>query len=119
MLIQKALVRLLEGRTGLVIAHRLATIRNADRIIVLQNGATDRAAATTTTLMEKLGGLYSKLYTHELFELRRPARQCRRQCRRGSGEGDLGRSAAGAVGDPLPLAGEGARLQSPHVPSST
>ena len=38
MLIQKALMRLLEGRTGLVIAHRLATIRGADRIIVLQNG---------------------------------------------------------------------------------
>ena len=38
MLIQKALVRLLEGRTGLVIAHRLATIRGADRIIVLQDG---------------------------------------------------------------------------------
>jgi ATP-binding cassette subfamily B protein len=38
MLIQKALVKLLEGRTGLVIAHRLATIREADRIIVLQNG---------------------------------------------------------------------------------
>ncbi len=38
MLIQKALNCLLEGRTGLVIAHRLATIRGADRIIVLQNG---------------------------------------------------------------------------------
>ncbi|TIN59155.1 MAG: ABC transporter ATP-binding protein, partial [Mesorhizobium sp.] len=38
MLIQKALITLLEGRTGLVIAHRLATIRGADRIIVLQNG---------------------------------------------------------------------------------
>ncbi|MBW8724317.1 MAG: ABC transporter ATP-binding protein, partial [Inquilinus limosus] len=38
MLIQKALVTLLKGRTGLVIAHRLATIRHADRIIVLQNG---------------------------------------------------------------------------------
>ena len=36
--IQQALVRLLEGRTALVIAHRLATIRNADRIIVLQDG---------------------------------------------------------------------------------
>ena len=38
MLIQKALVTLLTGRTGLVIAHRLATIRNADKIIVLQAG---------------------------------------------------------------------------------
>ena len=37
-LIQAALARLLEGRTGLVIAHRLATVRNADRIIVLQDG---------------------------------------------------------------------------------
>ncbi len=36
--IQKALELLLKGRTGLVIAHRLATIRGADRIIVLQNG---------------------------------------------------------------------------------
>src|SRR5688572_26830394 len=36
--IQKALAVLLKGRTGLVIAHRLATIRNADRILVLQNG---------------------------------------------------------------------------------
>ena len=43
-LIQAALARLLEGRTGLVIAHRLATIRNADRIIVLQDGrVVDRA----------------------------------------------------------------------------
>ena len=38
MLIQKALLTLLKGRTGLMIAHRLATIRHADRIIVLQNG---------------------------------------------------------------------------------
>ena len=36
--IQRALARLLKGRTALVIAHRLATIRGADRIIVLQDG---------------------------------------------------------------------------------
>lgn len=58
--IQKALLTLLEGRTGLVIAHRLATIRGADRIIVLQNGEMIEAG-NHDQLMEK-GGLYSKLY---------------------------------------------------------
>ncbi len=60
MLIQKALVTLLEGRTGLVIAHRLATIRGADRIIVLQNGQMIENG-NHDQLMEK-AGLYSKLY---------------------------------------------------------
>ncbi len=60
MLIQKALVRLLEGRTGLVIAHRLATIRGADRIIVLQNGQLVETG-DHDELMD-MGGLYSKLY---------------------------------------------------------
>ncbi|MCT7378480.1 ABC transporter ATP-binding protein [Chelativorans salis] len=60
MLIQKALVRLLQGRTGLVIAHRLATIRGADRIIVLQNGQVIETG-NHDQLMAK-GGLYSKLY---------------------------------------------------------
>jgi ATP-binding cassette subfamily B protein len=58
--IQKALVKLLEGRTGLVIAHRLATIRGADRIIVLQNGEVIESG-NHDQLMEKQG-LYSKLY---------------------------------------------------------
>ncbi len=61
MLIQRALKRLLEGRTGLVIAHRLATIRGADRIIVLQNGEL-LETGNHDQLMEKRG-LYSKLYT--------------------------------------------------------
>lgn len=58
--IQKALERLLEGRTGLVIAHRLATIRNADRIIVLQQGRKIEEGAHDALMAEK--GLYSKLY---------------------------------------------------------
>jgi len=58
--IQKALLTLLEGRTGMVIAHRLATIRGADRIIVLQNGELIETG-NHDELME-LGGLYSKLY---------------------------------------------------------
>jgi ATP-binding cassette subfamily B protein len=37
-LIQKALRRILKGRTGIVIAHRLSTIVNADRIVVMDRG---------------------------------------------------------------------------------
>ena len=60
MLIQKALVKLLEGRTGLVIAHRLATIREADRIIVLQNGQLIESGNHNQLMAN--GKLYSKLY---------------------------------------------------------
>ncbi|OAM74380.1 ABC transporter ATP-binding protein [Devosia elaeis] len=58
--IQKALEVLLEGRTGMVIAHRLATIRGADRIIVLQNG--EKIEEGNHDQLMELGGLYSKLY---------------------------------------------------------
>jgi ATP-binding cassette, subfamily B, multidrug efflux pump len=61
MLIQKALVKLLEGRTGLVIAHRLATIRKADRIIVLQNGEVIENGTHSELMAVK--GLYAHLYT--------------------------------------------------------
>ena len=37
-LIQKAMNKLMEGRTTFVIAHRLSTIRNADKILVLKDG---------------------------------------------------------------------------------
>ncbi|MER8482373.1 ABC transporter ATP-binding protein [Mesorhizobium sp. M1322] len=60
MQIQKALIKLLEGRTGLVIAHRLATTRGADRIIVLQNGQV--IATGNHDQLIAMGGLYSKLY---------------------------------------------------------
>ncbi len=52
--------RLLEGRTAKVIAHRLATIRSADRIIVLQDGGIVETGPHDQ-LMES-GGLYSLLY---------------------------------------------------------
>jgi ATP-binding cassette, subfamily B, bacterial len=37
-LLERALTRLLDGRTGLVIAHRLATVERADRILILEEG---------------------------------------------------------------------------------
>ncbi len=36
--IQKALLRLMQGRTSFVIAHRLSTIRDADHVLVINNG---------------------------------------------------------------------------------
>ena len=61
LLIQQALARLLEGRTGIVIAHRLATIRGADRIIVLQNGEIIETGNHDELIA--LGGLYARLYS--------------------------------------------------------
>jgi ATP-binding cassette subfamily B multidrug efflux pump len=61
MLIQKALAKLLEGRTGMVIAHRLATIRGADRILVLQEGSIIESGSHAELM--KLGGLYCQLYS--------------------------------------------------------
>jgi ATP-binding cassette, subfamily B, multidrug efflux pump len=60
LLIQEALVRLLEGRTALVIAHRLATIRKADRIIVLQDGRVIESGSHAELM--RAGGLYAGLY---------------------------------------------------------
>ena len=58
--IQIALARLLEGRTGIVIAHRLATVRNADRIIVLQEGRIIETGNHDTLISNS--GLYARLY---------------------------------------------------------
>ncbi len=59
-LVQEALDRLMQGRTVLVIAHRLSTVQHADRIVVLEGG---RVAATGThaQLLEQ-DGLYRRLY---------------------------------------------------------
>ncbi len=58
--IQKALATLLKGRTAMVIAHRLATIRGADRIIVLQDGHIVETGSHDELMAAE--GLYSRLY---------------------------------------------------------
>ncbi len=58
-LVQIALARLMEGRTALVIAHRLATIRDADRILVLDHGKLIDEG--THEQLVKKGGRYAEL----------------------------------------------------------
>ncbi len=68
-LIQRALVRVLKGRTSFVIAHRLSTITSADLIVVMDKGAIVEQG-THAQLMGIEGGLYRRLYRELLGELR-------------------------------------------------
>ncbi len=58
-LVQKALHNLMEGRTTLVIAHRLATVKEADSIVVLQAGKVVEQGTHASLLAA--GGLYKHL----------------------------------------------------------
>ena len=69
MKIQKAMSRLMEGRTSFIIAHRLSTIQNADVILVVQDGCITEKG-THTELMEK-GGFYSTLYNSQFVSVDR------------------------------------------------
>ena len=60
-LVQEAIDRLLKGRTTFVIAHRLSTIQNADKILVLEDGAVSEYG-THDELIDS-GGTYKKLYS--------------------------------------------------------
>ena len=64
-LVQQALARLRSGRTTLVIAHRLATVRDADRIVVMEAGRVAEQG-THAALMEA-GGLYARLVRTQAF----------------------------------------------------
>jgi ABC-type multidrug transport system fused ATPase/permease subunit len=59
-LIQKALEKLIAGRTSLVIAHRLSTIRHVDRIIVMHHGRITETGTHEELL--RLKGIYFNLY---------------------------------------------------------
>ena len=62
-LVQEALERLMEGRTTLVIAHRLSTVIQADRIVVLARGVIEDVG-THAALLER-SGVYSRLYRRQ------------------------------------------------------
>jgi ATP-binding cassette subfamily B multidrug efflux pump len=68
-LIQQAMARLREGRTAFVIAHRLSTIRDADTIVVMENGAIVEQG--THEALVRGGGLYGRLYAAQ-FATGRP-----------------------------------------------
>ena len=66
--VQEALTRLMKGRTTIVIAHRLSTVVDADRIYVLDNGGV--AQSGTHAELMAANGLYANLYRHNLEDAR-------------------------------------------------
>lgn len=64
--IQNAIVNVLQGRTSFIVAHRLSTIRNADRILVIRGGKVVEQGTHDDLLALK--GYYYDLYTHQYRE---------------------------------------------------
>ncbi len=64
-LVQEALARLMKGRTTLVVAHRLSTVRDADRIIVLDGGRVAERGRHAELMAR--GGIYKRLVEHQVI----------------------------------------------------
>jgi len=65
-LLQEAIARLLKDRTAVVIAHRLSTVRNADRVHVIDDGRIVEQGTHAELLQHK--GLYAQLYERQFVE---------------------------------------------------
>ena len=63
MAVQEAMNTLMEGRTSFIIAHRLSTIRNADLILVMQDGDIVESGNHEQLLLKK--GVYANLYNSQ------------------------------------------------------
>ena len=68
MLIQHAMERLMVGRTTIVIAHRLSTVRSLDRLLVFDKGRIVEEG-THEQLVHLEGGIYRKLFERQALEL--------------------------------------------------
>ncbi len=89
--IQRALTRLTADRTTFVIAHRLSTVRNADQILVVEDGRIVERGTHDELVAE--GGLYATLWSVQAGEFEGDAeRLVRRLLSDGEGEGETGES---------------------------
>ncbi len=70
-LVQEALQRLMKGRTTVIIAHRLSTVRDADRLLVLDQGRIVQEGSHQQLLAQ--GGLYADLYARQFRDDTTPA----------------------------------------------